>query len=143
VRMQDSQAGCGPTALHNALAALGLKRTQAECELLCGTTATDGTPFKRLVAGTRKIPELIPCPLRESRADVAMLKLEAALRAGRPVLMVVDDGEHWVAAVGTLGGRVLVADSADNDLVLSYSPTELEHRWKEEGAGKPFQGVIL
>ena len=32
------------------------------------------------------------------------------LSRGRPVLLCVDQWDHWVAAVGNLGGKVLIFD---------------------------------
>lgn len=141
MRFQTNQSTCGPTALFNALVALGVERSLDECEHLCGTT-TEGTDGPALVRGAAKIPGLTPVPLRESRPDVAVLRLVAALRAGRPVVLAVDSDEHWVAAVGLLGERVLVADSADNELVQSLPLSQLLERWRGTGR-RPFYGVIL
>lgn len=55
------------------------------------------------------------------------------------MILLVDANSHWVAAVGRLGDRILVADSADNDLVLSYSAEQLVDRW----AGPAFFGIVL
>src|SRR5690349_23329730 len=118
MRMQDSQANCGPSALRNALAALGISRSGDELEKLCQTDATQGTPVANVVRAARTIEGLEPRRIQETRADVALLQLLEALRAGRPVLLCVDNDSHYVAAVGTLGNRVLVADSADSELVL-------------------------
>lgn len=142
MRMQDSQAGCGPATLSNALAAVGIRRSVPECEVLCGTTATAGTPIGKMIKALRAldVAGIDGLPLKERRRDVAVLKLEKALRAQRPVLMVVDNGGHWVAAVGMIGNRILVADPADNELVLSYEPEELLTRWDTGGT---YYGVIV
>lgn len=140
MRMQDSQATCGPSALSNALAALGVKRSSAECEVLCKASATNGTNTKAMAKAIQSIDGTHLRVLRESRPDVAMLRLLALLQRGRPVLLVVDSSSHWVAAVGVLGDRVLVADAADLELVLSYTPEELATRWRD---GKTFYGVGL
>ena len=80
--------------------------------------------------------------LREVRTDVAILRLVASLRAGRPIIMCVDKYEHWVSAVGLLGERVIVIDPADAELALSYSVGDLAKRW--EGESKPaYLGLML
>lgn len=135
--MQDSAANCGPASVSNALQALGIIRTQAECETLCKTNATDGTTGKNIAKGLKALG----ChghPIREKRADVALAFLMSALGKGRPVILCVDDWEHWVAAVGLLGQRVLVCDPADNELVTSYEPEALMKRW----AAPAYYGVI-
>lgn len=140
MRMQDSQATCGPSALSNALSAVGMARSAAECEVLCQANATTGTPPASMVKAVRSVDGVTPRLIRETRPEVAVLKLLALLDHGRPVLLVVDSSSHWVAAVGRLGDRVLVADSADLELVLSYTPDELAARWRD---GKTFYGVGL
>lgn len=128
--------------MSNALAAVGIRRTIPECEALCKTTGTAGTSPKKLYQALRTVDEVSPGMLIEARPDVAMLRLEAALRRGRSVILCVDNYEHWVAAIGVLGDRVLVADSADNELVLSLTPGEVLGRW--EGGGRfKFYGVVL
>lgn len=140
MRLQDSQANCGPASLSNALAALGQPRTQDECAELCKTNATDGTPTKRLLAAVKGLG-LRGIVIKEKRAEVALLKLDHWLQRGRPAILCVDNDSHWVAAIGVLNDRILVADSADNELVLSYDRTALVERW-EADAGTCW-GVVL
>jgi ABC-type bacteriocin/lantibiotic exporter with double-glycine peptidase domain len=139
VRMQDSQANCGPFALKNALEALGIQRSAVELEKACGTTATKGTPLRGIYRAAVKIEGCDPVVLRERRMDVAMLKLDHSVRKGRPAVLIVDQGNHWVAVVGTLGDRYLVADSGDSELVLSYGVGQLEGRWRDSS----YEGVLL
>ena len=143
MRMQDTQANCGPAAMSNALAALGIVRPTQECEKLCKTTATKGTSPQKLQTGLKAIEGLTPTVIKEKRSDVAILRLEKALSLGRPAIICVGDGTHWVATVGRLGDRYLVADSADVELVLSKTADELAAWWHERGATNPYYGVIL
>jgi ABC-type bacteriocin/lantibiotic exporter with double-glycine peptidase domain len=127
VRMQDTEANCGPASLSNALLALGITRSQAECEVLCGQTGAgvDERKMKRAIEAVGRSPAVIS----ERRPVVALLFLERLLADGRPVLLAVDEDSHWVTAVAKLGPRVLVADPADNELVLSYDVEVLAARW--------------
>jgi ABC-type bacteriocin/lantibiotic exporter with double-glycine peptidase domain len=140
--MQDSQANCGPFALKNALEALGIKRSAEELEKACGTSATNGTPTRGILKAASKIDGCSPWVLREARRDVALLKLEHAVRRGRPAVVAWNSGspgDHWVAVIGVLGERYLVADSADSELVLTYSVDELEAKWRDT----KYEGVVL
>lgn len=144
MRMQSTEASCGPTAMVNALAALGLKRDLQECEQLCKCSATNGTSTQKLVAALRSIPSLQVSRIYERKADSALHRLNAALSLGRPMIICVDNGAHWVAVIGQLGigtvtTRYLVADSADMDLVLSYDFKDLLARW----GGPYYLGVTL
>lgn len=144
MRLQTSQANCGPAALSNALSAIGIERSIKECEVLCSVSAAEGTSAAKLVRALSKIDGVSPFRIDERRIDVASLLLRAALDDGRPAILLVDQWDHWVAAIGLLGsGRVLVADSADSDLVLSYTWAQLVKRWGCVEARRPFWGVVL
>ena len=137
--MQDSAANCGPASLSNALQALGIIRTQAECEQLCKTTAAAGTTYAGLQRGIKAVGRY-PVAVNERRYDVARLRLRDALTWGQAAVLCVDNNEHWVAAIGLCGHRVLIADPADNELVVSLATDELKVRW---GFGNRYYGVIL
>lgn len=140
MRMQDTAANCGPASVSNALQALGIVRSQQECETLCKTSGTDGTSARNII----KAVQSLGCRgvvVKEKRAEVALLKLRHWLNHGRPMVICVDEGSHWVAVVGTLGDlRILVADPADNELVVSCDSAELVDWW---AAKSGFYGVVL
>lgn len=140
MRGQDSQANCGPYALLNALRALGIQRTAEELESACGTTMTKGTSTAKLFKAANKIEGCSCVRINERRRDVALLKLQHALQNGRPVVIAWADGSHWVCAIGMLGPRYLIADAAENELVLSIEVEEVEKQWEDEGR---YDGIIL
>lgn len=146
MRLQDSQANCGPTALHNALAALGIRRTPAECERLCGTTAADGTSQDGLIAAAKTVRGCHPRVFETDDGGMAGEALRGILTS-RPAILCVDHDEHYVAAIGLLGDRFLVADGAKSALVLSYSGPALVQRWRSCEYGGPtpptYWGLIL
>lgn len=142
MRQQDSESNCGVYAVRNALFAMGIERTAAELEKVLGTTATDGTNIRRMLKYLATVENCDPVRIKEKRSDVALLKLEHALRAGRPVIIswtTEDPGDHWVAAVGMLGELFLIADSAEMELVMSFSVDEVQEKWDCGG----FDGVVL
>lgn len=144
--MQDSEANCGPAALRNALYAIGINRSSSECELLCNTSATNGTLSNELVEAIARIrgcksPVVINC----GESSHAIFQLGDALRRGRSVILCTShdnsrsvDNEHYIAAIGLLGSRIIVADSASNELVESWTETRLRKRWAPD-----YWGVIL
>lgn len=143
IRFQSTAANCGPAAVRNALLALGIPRSEEEIETLTGATAADGTGPKGILKALHAVLPSPPGVINEAREDVAILKLLAALQAGHPVICCVDNDEHWVAAVGTLGNQILlVADSADNELILAYSPENFLSRW-EGPTRRPYYGCVL
>lgn len=143
MRMQSTEASCGPTSMVNALAALGLKREIEECEQLCHCSATKGTSTSQIMAALRTIPSLNVARIYERKATSALYHLNGCLSLGRPVILCVESSSHWVAAVGQLGlgtltTRYLVADSGDLELVVSRNGKELLDQW-----GPPYLGVTL
>lgn len=144
MRLQDSQANCGPVAVKNALCALGIDRSTEECEILCGTTATQGTPPHRMIKGLESIHELDVVVIKELRKEIAILLLKDSLRDGRPVVLLVDNAEHWIAAIGILGERVIIADGADYELVTSYPLESFNDRWYNKTSKRiPYYGIRI
>lgn len=143
MRLQDNQANCGAAAVKNGLCALGIDRSTEECELLCGTTA-NGTPPKRLLKGLQTIHELDPAVFHSRNEIAASAILESFLRKGRPTILLVDNAEHWVTAIGLLGERVLIADGADSELVTSYPTDGFTKRWvNKHSKSQPYYGITL
>lgn len=133
MKFQSNRSSCGPAALHNALAALGIERTEDELQVLCKTTAS-GTGVRGLVSGIRSIstPEqpLLGAPIHWRRADLAEIGAWYYISdQGRPLIMCVDQHEHWVTCAGHLGSRYAVLDSADNRMAIYYTWAELRERW--------------
>lgn len=145
MKLQDTKVNCGPTALANALEALGHTRSVQELTKLCKTDATNGTSTRNLVAAIRHLRD--SCGLDEheiistSSAQAAWALLFGALHSGRAAVLVVDAQEHYVAACGLLGQRALLVDSADAELVASMTREDLLERW-DSGTGR-FWAVVL
>lgn len=143
MRLQDSTYSCGASAVQNALLALGISRSALELETLLGTSPVNGTSTRGLIKGLNQIDGCRPVTIREKRRDVALLRLRFALDAGRPVILTwrcTEPADHWVAAVGRLGERYLIADSADAELVLSLRVETLADQWSDGGT---YLGVVL
>lgn len=61
---------------------------------------------------------------------IAVLALQGLLVNGMRAVLCVDNGAHWVAAIGVCGKHILVADPAHPELVLSLTGEQLAERWK-------------
>lgn len=136
--MQSSEANCGSTALSNALAAIGIKRSLDECEKLCKVTAETGTNVFALTDAVASVRKHFVSTIHTKEPHLAYLMLCDALRNGRSIIMCVDENEHYVAAVGLIGKRVLIADSDKIELVISYTEQNLLNRWAPD-----YWGIIL
>lgn len=139
-KLQDSPANCGALALVNAMDAKGEKVTVATAETIAGTSAITGTGTVGMKRALRKL-EKKAVEWEIESAGVAWSTLIGHLHQGQPVLMVVQEGEHWVVAVGTLGAdRVLIVDSADGAVVVSQSFRQLMQWWR---CGKSYYGIAV
>lgn len=146
MRFQSTQASCGPAALRNALRARGVTRSEDELAQLCGFSPATGTPVRGMLRALALIavdhPDITPAQLKESRPDIALLKLRDAHSHGLVVILCVDSDEHWVVSFGSLGDRIHVADSDDDEMVLHYTPPELIERWRGLGRAA-FYGIVV
>lgn len=145
MRLQSRKSSCGPAALKNALEAIGIERTEDELGALSKQT-TEGTSQAGLeraidAVGKGNDPIITSNRIYEQRREVAGWAISSTIRSGRPVIIVVDNCEHWVSVVGMLGESFIVADSASNDVVLYYSLEQLLDRW-ESDTGRYF-GIII
>lgn len=142
---QSNRASCGPAALANALEALGIKRTEAELITLTGQTP-DGTSPKQLLKALKAIGAADKSVTGEifkaSNSSAATIGLwHCLVERGRPVILCVDSHEHWVAAVGYVGPRFVILDSAEVGLVFYYTDDELAERWIGPKGG--YYGVVV
>jgi hypothetical protein len=135
----------------NVLRALGLSREVTEDQvarrirLKASTTdadpadgTTEGQILKALAAYRLRAEEVL---LHQGHA--ALCALRGHLVVGRPAVLCVDNNTHWLAAIGALGERFLVADPADPEVVVSYSPDELETRWKFAGDPPAYHAMVV
>lgn len=108
MELQQLKFSCGPSAARAALYVLGHNVTEAKLRKLSGTTP-DGTDER----GIRRAIYHYGHNTKEYQSE-SMKKswswLKSTLGRGRPVLLCVDSWNHWIAAVGRLGGKVIVFD---------------------------------
>lgn len=146
MRFQSTQASCGPASLRNALQVLGIERSEEELASLSGCTTQGTSPrgmMRALLLIAKDNPRVMPGPLTERRDDIAILRLSACIQKGHPVILMVDNDEHWAVCFGTLGSDIFhLADSADEEMVRHYSAERLLERWR--GTTKnAYYGIIL
>lgn len=142
---------CGPTALQNALRAIGLFIRQEELVHLCSTDE-EGTDEHGMLAAISRLP-VSHVEISCFSCWEAISRLDEQLRRGRPVVICVDSFDHWVCVVGRLGSRYIVVDSTNEEWntseqgCWSVEAEELSKKWKaspniaEDEA--PFYGISI
>lgn len=131
MRQQSHAHTCGAVALCNAAEALGIRLTEEKAIKLAGTDPITGTSPAGMKKALKQL-RLVPEDFSHKHPGIAFLTLSGAVVNGNPVLMTVDDDEHWIVAIGVLGPRIVVADSADPGTVAVLSPAMLMKRWRAD-----------
>jgi len=150
---QETTYSCGPASLKYALCVLGYSPREEQLRKLARTTWR-GTQTTKLLAAARRWglkPRLQM--FFEDQWEEARAWLQGELREGRPVILDVEGYQHYVVAVQTLGGRVVIVDpeggrmdgTAYADVVVA-NDRRLRPWWlsgDEEGEPDAFRGISL
>lgn len=141
MRFQSRKASCGPASLVNALELLGIKRTEDEMSVASEQTpkGTGAHGLMKALTAVGRQSEVIYT--KDSKA--AHYALHYSLCTGRPMILCVDEWDHYIVAAGVLGDRILCIDSADNEFTLSYEPKDLLLRWFKSGKGGGYYGIVV
>ncbi len=136
MRAQRKSHWCGIAAIANALEVLGIKRSQREIARLCHVTpeaGTNETEMKRALLANGMDVDEWPDPEAEAgdcyTADQSTLWVRHCLVNGLPVVLCVDNDEHWVTAIGLCGDNFLLFDPARNTGVEVHNAPSLATRW--------------
>jgi predicted double-glycine peptidase len=141
VKLQSTSFTCGPVAIVNAISALDDTDFSEEVvKELAGTTATHGTSPRQVRSAIKKLG--YTSEKFEGPSHLAWRLLRGYLAEGNPVLLIVDNGAHWITAVGALGDRILLADSADGETVVSRDAWSVLRRWTDN-KGQCFGLAVL
>lgn len=151
MRFQEQDNSCGAACVKNLMLAMGVDiKTEQEVRKKAGTNRKGTTQggIKRALKAYGHNSESFQFRLHRS----ALRHLEVLLRAGRPVVLCVDDWHHWVVVLArfrpTFDGpkTYLVVDPGwDADKASKEGPCqilseeELKSRWQHGKFG--FHGV--
>ncbi len=125
---QPNSWQCGPYALKHALVTLGVWASEREISGLAGGRRRTGTDERQLDRAARAYRCTMPV-VRRLDADGARHALVDHLERKIPVLLCVDQWDHWITVVKAERGRFIALDSKD-PAVLTISRWEsLRRRW--------------
>ncbi len=112
---QQTGYECGPYALKHALGALGVFVSERHIARIAGTDQRGTDEVRLASAASRFGADLVV--ERMSEPGHARRALMASLAAQRPVLLCVDNWEHWVTAVGADARHVVLFDSSGRPVI--------------------------
>lgn len=147
MRYQQRSWSCGPAALVNAARAIGVRVSEGRLRKLAGTTE-DGTDEHELITAARGIG-LTATPHHSADQATAWAFVRANVLDGRPCLICIDQWSHWVAVVGIVGDRILLADPANTKKNMaengthSLSRKDLDRRWRCPAESEPFYAIAV
>lgn len=107
---QPNSWQCGPFALKHALLGLGVFAHEDQIARLAGSNETRGTDERQLALAARRFHTALPVARRGTAAG-AREEVETWLARGIPVLLCLDQWDHWVTAVAAAEGQVVLFDS--------------------------------
>lgn len=139
---QPNSYECGPFALKHALLALGIFETERRIARLAGTNRS-GTDEVQLARVAGRFDCDLPT-LRFHEPTAAQQALAGQLRQGNPVLLCVDQWEHWVTVLSESAGEYVVFDSAVPGVVRSLDWEALRVSWAfRELAGSGYRAELF
>ena len=138
---QRKSYDCGPKSLLNACTVAGIDLDEETVDIACAAHPIHGCDEGKLLRA---------CDILEIQAegretvdpDEAYEWLSGCMVLGFPVILCVEDFEHWVTAVGMLGNSILIADPWKNK-VSSYSREEVLNWWCHSTETPPYYGIII
>jgi len=139
---QPNDYTCGPFALKHALIMLGRTVDEKEIARIAGTHWWAGTDEIKLGRAARRYD----CELkfvRRKNALRARRELLLALKRGHPVILAVDNWDHWITVVGAERQKFVTIDSAAKPVVCVETWRGLKRRWvlREKDPDDPAQEV--
>jgi ABC-type bacteriocin/lantibiotic exporter with double-glycine peptidase domain len=111
MRLQENSYSCGPAAIRNAFRVFGHKVSLKNIAAACGTTE-DGTDDVEMLQGIRAFNYTATEYKANSKTE-GWLWLHGCLTHDRVVILCINDWQHWVVCIGSLGNRVVIFDSAN------------------------------
>lgn len=148
MRFQSENYSCGAAAVVNALRCLGVKVPERRVSSVARTSEENGTDENGVMDAAREFGAAAAKFENVSQKD-AWRWLKSSLLEGKPVILCIDNWQHWVTAVGLLGdGSVVIVDSANTVSNMSENGTHVMKRatfmkkWKHRNMNQ-FFGISI
>lgn len=139
---QPNSFSCGPYALKHALTMLGVIADPSRLARIAETDRAAGTDEVHLARAARA-HDCALAMVRRYDAASARRTLVRTLDEGLPVLVCVDEWEHWVTIVHHARGQFVVLDSREEPVVTVQPWAALERRWAYADVSDEDEELVL
>lgn len=144
---QRDTFSCGAAAVVNALRCLGRKVSERTVRKYSDTTEKDGTSQDGILNAVRNLG-FTGTIYETEDALSAWCWFSESVRTCHPVILCVQNDEHWITAIGMIGDKVVTFDpgkflhNLEEKGVLVLSKRDFMRKWKNSRAGK-FFGISI
>ena len=112
MKFQKNLWSCGPASIVNALRALGKKVSELKVRGYSSTDQDDGTNENGMVEAIRCLG-FSASEFQSSDKEAMRSWIMTQVGDGKPVIVCVNEWDHWVTIVGLLGDSFVVVDSTN------------------------------
>jgi ABC-type bacteriocin/lantibiotic exporter with double-glycine peptidase domain len=124
--VQLDSYSCGAQSVYMILSYYDKDKTLNEIKESLNTTESDGTDTKQIL--NYLVDNKLEVQINEKGA---ISSIQNAIDNGYPVLITVDDGDHWVVVYGYSNDGIFVVDSSRSRFLNQWGYGEFIKRWDE------------
>ena len=124
--IQLDSYSCGAQSVYMILNYYDKDKTLNEIKESVNTNESDGTDTKQIL--DYLVSNGLDVQVNESGA---ISSIQAAIGKGYPVLITVDDGDHWAVVYGYSNDGIFVLDSSRSRFLNQWGYGEFIKRWDE------------
>jgi ABC-type bacteriocin/lantibiotic exporter with double-glycine peptidase domain len=124
--VQLDSYSCGAQCVYMILSYYDKDKTPNEIKESLNTTESDGTDTKQIL--NYLVDNKLEVQINEKGA---ISSIQNAIDNGYPVLITVDDGDHWVVVYGYSNDGIFVVDSSRSRFLNQWGYGEFIKRWDE------------
>lgn len=140
---QSKTYDCAPAAFTNACRARRIPLDSMALNLVLNPHPIHGSSEKDICRAAFLL-EIDVEEISYSDPDEAYERCVACIVLGFPVIVCVEEWEHWATAIGMIGPNVLVADPwINSEGVVNCTKEELLNWWTNPYEENPYYGIIV
>lgn len=143
MKFQKDSYSCGVYAVMNAAKCLGIDLKRRDITKYSNTTRENGTSEKGILAaldGNGMVGKEFTFSKHKSKDAFELLNQVLAGPCVNPVILCVDNDNHWCTLIGQIGNKYIIFDSdrskynKEENGIHVISEIELDNYWISQGS---------